>query len=325
MNKEAYEKDLISRVLNSVEKHGGNQCLSSIILTGSFGRGEPTYTISSEGDVQLKSDVEIAMVFPKTAPKESVETLITDVCAEFAEDLNLMPLNEDRVRKAYNFNYSIRVPKYKTIFTYDLFNGSKTIWGKDFIGQKKVTLDVVDVYEAKRLVANRIAEMIFLMNNSSEEKVYFLRQQWKGKVILSIISAWLICEKEYVPSYHGQYKKIEVHKSKVENVLGTGFFEDYKKVFCFLRENGKPYEVLDERMSNYVKNIDDYFKKKNIQKPRVNSLSRYLKYLLKYSKTGFKYGVFDFEDSILQEIITNYWLRSNKVIVDAEVWHKVLY
>ena len=78
-------------------------------------------------------------------------------------------------------------------------------------------------------------------------------------------------------------------------------------------------------MASYIKNIDGYFKERNILKPRVNSLSRYLKYLLKYSKTGFKYGVFDFEDNILQELITNYWTRSYKIDVDAEIWHKVLY
>lgn len=325
MNKEAYEKDLISRVLNSVERHGGNQCLSSIILTGSFGRGEPTYTVSSEGDVQLKSDVEIAMIFPKTASKEAVETLIADVCGEFDEDLNLMPLNEDRVRKVYNFNYSIRVPKYKTMFTYDLFNGSKTIWGTDFIGQQQVSLDQVDIYEAKRLVANRIGELVYLQENADRDQAEYLRKQWKGKLLLAIVSAFLIGEKSYVSSYHGQFNAMEKMSDSAERILGKGFINDYKDVFYFLRENGASYEVSDDRLRKYVKNIDKYFRTKKINNPRVNSSSRYIKYCIKYLKTGVKFGFLRFEDSILQALIHDYWSESDKVRIDAETWHRVLY
>ena len=43
MRRAVYEEKLIDGIIASVEKHGGNDCLSSIVLTGSFGRGEPTY------------------------------------------------------------------------------------------------------------------------------------------------------------------------------------------------------------------------------------------------------------------------------------------
>lgn len=321
-----YEENLIKSVLASIEKHGGRKCLSSIILTGSFGRGEPTYKIDNEGHFQLKSDVEIALIFPKSSKKEMVERIIRDVSQEFDEDLNLMAVNEARVRNAYNFNFSVRVPKYKTIFTYDLFNGSRTIWGQDYIGLKDIKLSDVDVYEAKRLVANRIGELVYIKNNTDDrDKKAYLKMQWKGKLVLAIVSAWLICEGEYVSSYHGQYKKIKGRISDIEKILGKDFFKEYDKVFGFLREDKPVYDIPDKKLVEYIKQMDQYFKKNNIDKPKVNSSSRVIKYLLKYVKSGLNYGILGFENNILQALISDFGKKSNALKKDADVWYRVLY
>lgn len=236
-----------------------------------------------------------------------------------------MAVDEKRVRKAYNFNFSIRVPKYKTIFTYDLFNGSRTIWGRDFIKKQNIKLTDVDLYEAKRLVANRIGELTYLQNTSNKETIGYLRLQWKGKLMLAIVSAWLICEREYVSAYHGQYDKAKLKQQKLENVLGRGFFAEYEKVFLFLRENGELYEVPDQLIKSYVKNIDDYFREKDLSSPKVNSLSRFAKYVIKYLKTRRMYGYCQFEDNILQALITDFAEGSVRLNEDAVVWHNVLY
>lgn len=325
MDKAMYEKKLINSVIDSIEKHGGKDYLSSIILTGSFGRGEPTYTVCPDGEPKLKSDVEVALIFPNSSQKKAVEELIQVVSEEFTEDLNLMAINEKRVRKGYNFNFSFRVPKRKTIFTYDLFNGSKTIWGRDFIGEKKVVLEEVDPYEAKRLVANRIGELTYLNNTAETDRKDYLRMQWKGKLILAIASAWLICEGKYVSSYRSQFGKLKETAWEVEKVIGAGFWREYSKVFFFLREDGEEYELPDSELVIYVKNIDRYFREKGITRPRVNSSSRVLKYAIKYLKTDMRYGVLRFENNILQALISDYWKKSKKINVDADVWYKILY
>lgn len=325
MDKSVYEKKLIDEVIASIEKYGGKSCLSSIILTGSFGRNEPTYSLDSDGGLSLKSDVEIALVFPKLSKKKQVEELIKNVSSEFIEDLNLMPINENRVRKAYNFNFTLRVPKFKTIFTYDLFNGSRTIWGRDFIGEKVIALEDVDPYEAKRLVANRIGELTYLQNSLETEKKSYFRIQWKGKLILAIVSAWLICEGTYVSSYHGQYDKVKVHADEIESLLGESFLAEYERVFAFLRENGDIYEAPDKHLENYVRRMDSYFGGKKLDRPKVNSVSRILKYMSKYMRTKKQYGIFQFENHILQALITDYSCKDVRLNEDAEVWHRVLY
>ena len=325
MNKTSYQEKLIEKIIKKIEMNGGKDCLSSIILTGSFGRGEPTFVTDDEGILHLKSDIEIALVFPKTSQKKRVELLIKNVSSDFTEDLNLMPINEKRVKKAYNFNFSIRSPKYKTIFTYDLFNGSKTIWGVDFIGKKTVSLADVDIYESKRLVANRIGELVYLSNTVNQNEYSYVRKQWKGKLVLAIVSAWLICEGEYVSSYHGQYEKVCEKNEKIKTLFGIEFLDEYKKVFHFLRDNGQAYEVEDELLCKYVRAIDKYFEKKQIKVPKVNSASRVLKYSIKYIESGVKYGVKGFENNILQSLISEYWTHSRNLIQTANVWHKVLY
>lgn len=321
LEEKKYCDDLIASVISSIESKEGKKYLSSIILTGSFGRDEPTIECI-DGKIHLKSDVEIALIV-NNSPKQ-VENIIAQVTREFEEDLNLMPIDEKRVKMAYNFNYSFFVPKHKTIFTFDLFNGSRTIWGTDFIGKKKITLDMVDVYEAKRLVGNRIGELAYLQENTTEQKDK-IRIHWKGKLILAIVSAWLICEKKYVSSYHGQFDIVKNNIGSIEKTFGNQFFFDYEKVFIFLRDNGEEYEVSDSALRNYVSCVDQYLKERRVCSPKVNSFSRILKYLIKYLKTGRPYGVLHFENKIIQDLISSYSNSNPKINEVANIWHRVLY
>ena len=325
MNKNLYEKKIIQDIIYTIVNKGGKKYLSSIILTGSFGRGEPTFEIGSDGKIQLKSDVEIALIFSKSLQKRVINNFITSITKEFEEDLNLMAINEKRIHKVFNFNFTLIEPKYKTIFTYDLFNGSKTIWGNDLIGKIKVPLESIDLYEAKRLVANRIGELIYLQSTTDTNQKKYLKMQWKGKLMLAIVSAWLICKGEYVSSYHGQFNKIMNSRREIEKQLGSGFFDEYGKTFRFLRESGEAYETSDEILKNYVHQIDILFKKLDIRKPKINSFSRLMKYRIKYLKTDMKYGLYGFENCILQSLISDYYEGNPKLYEDAKIWHIVLY
>lgn len=324
MNKEQYEKRLIDDIVSSILKNGGENLLTSVVLTGSFGRGEPTYTIKDNGEVQLKSDVEIALIYSKYIAKSEIVNLINTVSSEFDEDLNMMPITEKRIINAHNFNFSFKEPKYKTIFTFDLYNGSYTVWGHDYIKQKKVLLNEIDIYEAKRIVANRIAELNYLLNTTKSIESEYLRMQWKSKVILSIGSAWLLCEGKYSSSYKKQLLEIEREKESVEKLFGNEFINEYNKVFKFLRENGEHYEVNNIKLQLYLKQISKLFNDKKLEKVKVNSFSRIIKYYIKYFSTGMKYGVIGFENKILNEIIEGYCNEKN-ILKVTKVWSRVLY
>lgn len=322
MNKEEYTRILLTRLVDSILRHGGERLITSIVLTGSLGREEPTWSVDSEGRVELKSDVEVSVVQKKNAKNKDVRKLIKSVKDEFSEDINLMTFNERRLKYVYNFNYSICKQRYKTLFTFDLFNGSKTIWGVDYLGNHQVTIDDVDPYEAKRIVANRIGEYAFLTHNNKD---LYLRKQWKGKIILAICSAYLLLNKKYVSSYHGQRDVLLAHPELVRK-LGEGFIHDYNCTFSFLRDGGEPFEVDDIRLRGYVKCINEEFKSFLLEKPRVNNLMRLIKYSIKYLRTGCKYGIVGFENQILSTLLDDFERGDNESLYKAAfVWHNCIY
>ena len=107
--------------------------------------------------------------------------------------------------------------------------------------------------------------------------------------------------------------------------MGEGFWNEYDAAFSFLRESGEVYEIPDYKLMDYIKRIDQYFNEKNLKIPKVNSTSRRIKYIVKYCKTGMKYGIIGFENNILQALIEDYWKQSKRVFEDADIWYRVLY
>ena len=322
INKTEYEDNLLKRILGRIEYYGGNKILSSVILTGSFGRGEPSYTMELDGSVVLKSDIEIVLVFPKETSKKRVNALIKQVSSHFTEDINMMPVSENRVCKIHNFNYSVIKPRYITVFTYDLYNGSRTIWGKDFIETFRISNESIDEFEAKRLVANRIGELIYLKKTNI---IPYTKVQWKGKVVLAIGSAWLICKKKYVSSYRGQYDTLKKVSEDIDHDIGPGFFSLYEKAFNFLRENIPIEEISDKLLKDYVKGADFFFQTLGLNRPKINNLARTMKYYKKYIKWANKYGLFGFEDRILQSLISGYYREYDDIDITARIWKEVLY
>ena len=85
------------------------------------------------------------------------------------------------------------------------------------------------------------------------------------------------------------------------------------------------YEIEDKKLREYIRNINECFKKRKISKPKVNNIARTLKYFIKYFKAGMKYGIINYEEKILQTLINEYVDESNIISETATLWHKVLY
>lgn len=315
MNREEYEKKLFKEILSSMERHGVLAIAESVILTGSFGRGEATYIYIGE-EVILKSDVEIAIVCKRLTKR--IRRLIAKVSDEFEEDLTLIPIYKSRIEKMYNFNGSILSPKKKTLFTYDLYKGSRTIWGRDFIGGIQISVSEIDLYEAKRIVANRIGELIYIAHTKPQNEPV-----WKAKLYLAIATAYLLLNGQYESSYKAQKALIMSDKNRINETLGTNFLEQYNQAFSFLRENGGEVEFSHEELRVYTERI--YSMMDNLHSPKVNSLSRRVKYGSKYLKCGMPQGLNNFEDKILSGLIKGYIHRNAKLVELADLWHKVLY
>ena len=316
MDRQEYEKQLISRVLAELERFGLKSCAVSVILTGSFGRGEETIDFSDGGAV-LRSDVEIAVVF-RRGRKSETEKMIAEVVPLFDEELNLMTISERRVRKRHNFNYTVFEPKYKTIFTYDLYSGSKTIWGEDIIAKSEISAASIDKYEAWRLIANRIGEMCMAEDMGGE------CVRWRCKLLLADITAYLLVRGYYTPSFVKQKKEVLARRAELESVFGENIIRDYTKTVEFLREGGGQFDISEEILRNYTAAAAKYVENCGAKKPKVNCLMRKIKYFCKQLKNGFVYFG-DAETHILQNLVEKYVKKDKSIAKTAELWHNIIY
>ena len=311
MDRQLYEAQLFTRILAAFSANGAERNLHSIILSGSFGRGEATY----HGGV-LESDVELGLVYRRGRRRQTQEMLRT-VAAQFSEELNCMPFPRSRIRRACNFNYSLLPSRWKTVFTFDLFRGSKTLWGEELL-EANASRDLrLDPYEAKRIVANRIGELA-LSEGAGE------RRRWQAKLILAIGAAWLIAEGLYQSSYRAQNRSILEHTDALSALLGSSFPEVYHSAFAFLREGADCFAAEDPFLRSYVEIIGDFFKRKGISRPRVNNFARWLKYCLKYLRHGGR-RLGRIEDNILSSLLAEYAADGPQLQKSAVCWHAVLY
>lgn len=320
-NIEVYMDDLIKKILDEINSCPEKVSLVSVILTGSLGRNEATFHVSpNTSELILDSDVELALVY-KRGKKKEVEKIKQKLIENFTEEMNPMTISESRVKNGYNFNYSVFPPKKSSIFMYDLYHGSKTIWGEELLNKE---ISSYDKYEAKRIVANRIGELTYLRNFTTEN-VEELTRQWKGKLILAIGSAYCIMENAYKSQYEKQKDFIENQEKVLNDILGETFVEDYEKTYLFLRKGGEYYDVAEERLRNYVKFINILFDKCNLTNPKINSFSRSLKYMIACIKSKAEFNPFTCEQDIIDNLIYGYIFNSSKLIELANNWKTILY
>ncbi len=318
---ESYVNQLIENIIKKIDVYPENKCLVSVVLSGSLGREEGTFHFDSKtSGVVLDSDVELALIY-KFGEKKRAEVIRRKLIQDFKEEMNPMTISVSRVKNGYNFNYSILPPEYSSIFMYDLYNGSKTIWGKDLLNKKVVQYDL---YEAKRIVANRIGELTYTETNSLEN-VESLVRQWECKLLLALGSAYCILGNAYSSQYGVQRSFIVKNKKQVNDMLGRGFVEDYDKAYLFLRK-GHPYcEVSRDQLRQYVKNIKYVFEEKKLLIPKINSISRKLKYAIVCIKTKKKFNPFTCEKDILDGLLQNFIFDDDAIVSLARDWKDILY
>lgn len=319
--KKEYIDNLILNIISKIDEYPESNGLVSVILTGSLGRDEATLHLINDCEVVLDSDVELALVF-KNGEKEKAEAVKAKLISDFTEDMNPMTINESRVKNAYNFNYSLLKPRYSSIFMYDLYNGSKTIWGKDLLNKGIATYDK---YEAKRIVANRIGELVYLESTVSDDVKAKTVKQWEAKLLLAIGSAMSILNHKYASKYCLQKDYILTQEIEIKELLGENFVADYIKAYMFLREGASEFEVPRNQLKKYVQRVNDVFNVSNITKPQINSFSRKLKYAIACARVKAPFSLFACEKDIINDLLEKFVLDGPEVVTTANNWKKILY
>jgi hypothetical protein len=316
-----YVDDLIKRIVNKINQYPERKCLVSVVLTGSLGRDEGTFHISSDDSkLILDSDVELALIY-RRGRKKLAKEIKRKLIADFNEEMNPMVISELRVKKGYNFNYSFSKPQKSSIFMYDLYNGSKTIWGAELLNKEVIPYDK---YESKRIIANRIGELIYLESNEKVNGTQIITQ-WEGKLLLAIGSAFCILEDAYRSKYKAQRDYIMANKNRAKEAFGENFVEDYDKTYLFLREGGQSFKIQREKLIEYVALANIFMEKRKIFTPKINSVSRRLKYLIACIKSKSKFNPFTCEQDIIESLIFDFIVDNKEIVITAQAWKNILY
>ena len=119
-------------------------------------------------------------------------------------------------------------------------------------------------------------------------------------------------------------QNISVH---IRNILKK--HEDYNKVFGYLRDNLDECVIPKERLVLYVSRIDEIIKKMKINKSKVNTTTRKLKYVSKYimNRNNSFFAIkelFNIENYILSNVIKSF-VNGKQEDEIASFWHKVIY
>ena len=313
--KKELESKIIENILIELKKINIFKYMESMILTGSFGRSEETF-IENNGQIMLKSDIEIGLLPKNLYCFFKIKKILKKFNNVFDYDLNIMLITKRRIKNANNFNFSFFKPKKHSVFTYDLYNGSYTIWGVNLIKRKQIS---IDPYEAKRIVANRIGE---LLQKDIGTESYL---QWKSKLMLAIGTAYLILINCYTSKYIEQYDVIKNVSKELNSFFGNSFFDNYEKSFNYLRKDGVVFDLDESLLREYVFLIKRKIDDRNIKKNSINSFGRIIKYHFKYWKINHNPFVYNLEDKVLSELIGSYSLNLNNKFYYSKIWYSVFY
>jgi hypothetical protein len=201
----------------------------SIILKGSFGRGEIT-VVENNNELKFLSDCEIIVIPNKRIKRGELSRLSSKFTRKTGLKVEITDL-ELELKFCIALHLWNRISS--TIDNYESKHGSKVIYGENFLEKlPNFNAEEIPTWEGIRLMFNRMIESLqyFSMgylneypSKDEERKLFF----WVNKIILACQDALLILAKKYHYSY------------KVRN-------EIFQEIFP------KHFETLEQQIPNFL-------------------------------------------------------------------------
>lgn len=172
----------------------------SIILSGSFGRGEATVT-DQNGQLAFLSDCEITIIpYKYLLNRRKVDRFAQDFYGKTGLKVEIW----GAIPTLYLLTPFLSKKLKPSIGNYDLKYGSRVIYGKDYL-QRILEFKAEDIplWEGIRLLLNRMIEALesFSPGNPSRETLF-----WTDKIVLACQDALLLSLGKYSPSYQQRNK-----------------------------------------------------------------------------------------------------------------------
>ena len=212
----------------------------SIILSGSFGRGEAT-AFEENGKLKFLSDCEITIMPYRYIFSRSK---IDEFESKFYERTGLKVGIWGATHSFYLITPFLNKKMKPTMENYDLKYGSQVIYGKDYFWRiPNFKPEDIPLWEGIRLLFNRMAESLeyFSLANPKDEMVF-----WTDKIVLACQDALLITLGKYQHSYR---KRNELF----QNLFSNYFSELENKTSKFL---DLTIEVTERKLCG-MRNVND--------------------------------------------------------------------
>lgn len=177
----------------------------SIILGGSFGRGEGS-VILKKSEAKILSDYEIGVVTNKFWQRELLSKLSRKFSAMLGVETTVTCITPDRLKQNRTKNLSFGRP-LPSISMYELKSGSVLLYGKNYLSENLIDPRTIPLWEAIRLLFNRMAEAlqhfdISIFQKPGDVHVEDLKLiKWISKILLACSDVLLISIGRYHYSY----------------------------------------------------------------------------------------------------------------------------
>jgi len=166
----------------------------SIILAGSFGRGEAT-VIEENGKLKFLSDCEIILIpYKWIFSRRKIEEFEGNFYRKTGLKVEIWGFTPTLYLSLPFLNKKIK----PTIANYDLKYGSIVIYGKEYLEKiPNFKPEDIPLWEGIRLILNRMAEALEHFSLKPSDEMLF----WTDKIILACQDSLLLLLKEYTPSF----------------------------------------------------------------------------------------------------------------------------
>lgn len=176
----------------------------SIILSGSFGKGEATVIDKNSGELKFLSDCEIIIIpYKYIFNRRKIDEFELNFYRRTGLKINIWGWTQTFYLVLPFLNEKMK----PTMINYDLKYGSKVIYGKNYLERiPNFKPEDIPLWEGIRLLFNRMAESLelFSLENPNEEMVF-----WTDKIVLACQDALLLCSGTYNSSFRIRNKIFE--------------------------------------------------------------------------------------------------------------------
>jgi len=199
----------------------------SVILTGSFGRGEGS-VILKNSEVKILSDYEIGVVTNKFWQRELLSRFSQKLSTIFGVETTVVCITPDRLKQNRTKNLSFgRSPP--SVSMYELKSGSMLLYGKNYLSENLIDPRTIPLWEGISLLFNRMAEALQYfdvcifqkLGDALAENLNLIK--WINKILLACADALLISVGKYHYSYRTRRQVLQQEYPEYFSCAFRGF------------------------------------------------------------------------------------------------------